>query len=383
MRMLHLHSGNLFGGVETMLLTIARDGRRAGRLEHEFALAFEGRLAAELRAAGAPVFHLGEVRARNPLSVRRARRHLAELLAGRHYDAAACHMAWAQALFGAVTQRAGIAEIFWMHDAAAGRHWVERWAARSPPDFAICNSRYTAATLGHLFPRTPSQVLHCPLARAPARLSAAARAAIRAELGTASDAIVIVQTSRMEPWKGHRMHLEALARIADLPGWVCWQAGGAQRPREREYLASLERLARELGIGDRVKFLGQRDDVARLLGAADLHCQPNAGAEPFGIVFIEALGAGLPVVSVALGGALEIIDDSCGILVAPGDTAALAAALRRLITDGGERARLGAAGPARAAQLCDTATQMARLEAVILGLTGGADHADMAGEARV
>ncbi|MBF6559872.1 MAG: glycosyltransferase [Candidatus Binataceae bacterium] len=383
MRLLHLHSGNLFGGVETMLLTIAREGRRTGRLAHEFALAFDGRLAAELRAAGAPVYHLGEVRARNPMSVRRARRHLAEFLASRPYDAAICHMAWAQALFGAVARRAGIAEIFWMHDAAAGRHWVERWAALSPPDFAICNSRYTAATLGQIFPRTPSQVLYYPVAPAPARLSAAARAAIRAEFKTPPDAIVIIQTSRMEPWKGHRMHLEALARLADLPGWVCWQAGGGQRPREREYLTSLERMARELGIGDRVRFLGQRTDVARLLGAADVHCQPNAGAEPFGIVFIEALGAGLPVVSVALGGALEIIDESCGILVAPGATAALAEALRRLIIDGAERARLGAAGPARAAQLCDTATQMARLEAAIVGLTGGADQADRAGEARV
>jgi glycosyltransferase involved in cell wall biosynthesis len=361
MRLLHLHSGNLFGGVETMLLTVAQEGLRAHRLEHEFALAFDGQLAAELRAAGAAVYQIGEVRVRHPLSVRRARRRLAELLGARRYDAVVCHMAWAQAIFAATVRHAGVPEIFWMHDAAAGRHWVERWAALSLPDLAICNSRYTAETLKQIYPQAPARVVHCPVAIAPAGLTARSRGALRAEFDTASDAIVIIQASRMQPWKGHRGHLEALARLRHLPGWVCWQVGGAQRPREREYLTSLTRMARDLGIAERVRFLGQRVDIARLLGAADIHCQPNLQPEPFGIAFIEALGAGLPVVTTAHGGALEIVEDDCGVLVPPGDARALAEALLSLITNPALRTRLGAKGPARAAQLCDPATQIERL----------------------
>ena len=121
----------------------------------------------------------------------------------------------------------------------------------------------------------------------------------------------------MEAWKGHRLLLEALGRLRHVPGWVLWVAGGAQRPYEARYLAELEAQATELGIRGRVRFLGQRSDVPRLLRAADIHCQPNLGPEPFGIAFIEALQARLPVVTTAMGGPLEIIDGSCGVLVAP------------------------------------------------------------------
>jgi glycosyltransferase involved in cell wall biosynthesis len=101
-------------------------------------------------------------------------------------------------------------------------------------------------------------------------------------------------------------------------------------------------------------------DVARLLAAADIHCQPNTGPEPFGITFIEALYAGLPVVTTAIGGALEIVDGSCGIMIELNDPAALAEALGRLIEDRELRTRLGAAGPARATALCEPRAQLRR-----------------------
>ena len=135
--------------------------------------------------------------------------------------------------------------------------------------------------------------------------------------------------------------MEALAGLSKTPDWVCWIAGGPQRPHEEEYLAELRRAAARTGIADRVRFLGQRSDVPELLAAADVHCQPNTEPEPFGIAFVEALYAGVPVVATALGGALEIVDGHCGVLVPPHDSAALQAALRRLIADPAERARLG------------------------------------------
>jgi glycosyltransferase involved in cell wall biosynthesis len=187
----------------------------------------------------------------------------------------------------------------------------------------------------------------------------AGREAVRAELKTAPEAVVVIQVSRMEEWKGHRLHLKALARLAGVAGWTCWMVGGAQRPHEIRYLEALRAESAALGIGPRVNFLGQRSDVARLLAAADI--QPNTGPEPFGITFIEALYARLPVVTTSIGGAVEIVDASCGMLVAPDDPAALAGALRGLIEDGELRARLGAAGPARAAALCDPAREMVRL----------------------
>jgi glycosyltransferase involved in cell wall biosynthesis len=155
----------------------------------------------------------------------------------------------------------------------------------------------------------------------------------------------------MESYKGHELHLEALARLTDLDGWRCWIVGGAQRPQEVVYLAKLQRRAAELGLAERVQFLGERRDVAQLLAAADIFCQPNVRGEPFGVVFSEALYAGLPTVASAIGGALEIIDDSCGRLVPANDAAALGEVLRRLIVEPGLRAELGAHGRARAESL--------------------------------
>jgi glycosyltransferase involved in cell wall biosynthesis len=369
MRLLHVHSGNLYGGVETLMLTLAREGYRYPPLRGEFALCYEGRLAEELRTAGAQVHLLGEARTRNPLSLWKARRRLGRALDEGSYDAVVTHMPWAQALFGKTVRNHGTPLVFWMHDAANGRRWLERWAARTGPDLVFCNSRYTASTLKFLYPGSRAEVITYPVASEQLAIKVEDAATIRRELHTPSDATVIIQTSRMEAWKGHELHLQALGDLRDQAGWVLWVAGGAQRPAEERYRAKLERLAAELGITDRVRFLGHRSDVPRLLKVADIYCQPNQGPEPFGIVFVEALAAGLPVVSVAFGGAAEIVDQSCGALVRPGDANALAAVLRKLIIEPRERRRLGEAGPARAGKLCDPATQMNRIENAISMIT--------------
>ena len=166
----------------------------------------------------------------------------------------------------------------------------------------------------------------------------------------------------MEPLKGHRLHLEALARLRDLPAWECWLVGGAQQPSEERYLEEIKTRCVRLTIDRRVRFFGERSDVRRLLSAADIYCQPNTSPDSFGLTFVEGLLAQLPVVTTALGGALEIVDSTCGFLVPPDDPAALAACLRQLIVDPDLRSRLGAAGPGRARDLCDPSKQMARVD---------------------
>ena len=93
--------------------------------------------------------------------------------------------------------------------------------------------------------------------------------------------------------------------------------GGAQRGHEARYLEALRAKAAKLGIGPRVNFLGQRGDIARLLAAADIYCQPNTGPEPFGITFIEGLYAGLPVVTTAMGGRSKLSTAPAGYRLSP------------------------------------------------------------------
>ena len=362
MRVLHIVSGKLFGGVETILVTLARCRSLRPGMEPEFALCFEGALRDELLAANVPLHMIGEVRARNPLSVIRGRRRLRELLSTRRIDVVICHMAWAQAMFGPVARFAGVPLVLWMHGASDRRNWLERWAGMTRPDLAICNSQFTARALRALDPGLPAEVIANPVVAPAVDRSADQVATVRREFDTPGDAIVVAQVSRLEPLKGHRLHLEALGALRGIPGWVCWIVGGPQRPEEVRYADELRAIAERSGIGDRVRFLGQRTDVARLLSAVDIFCQPNIEPEGFGIALVEALYAGLPVVTSALGGAMEIVAESCGVQVAPGDVRALEEALGRLIQNRALRAELGVRGPLRAREICDPAAQMLKLE---------------------
>jgi glycosyltransferase involved in cell wall biosynthesis len=186
---------------------------------------------------------------------------------------------------------------------------------------------------------------------------------MRARLGATDDTAVIVMASRLERWKGH---VELLRALTTLDGnWMMWIAGGAQRPHEQEYEAELRQLSAVPGLADRVRLLGDRSDVGNLLAAADIHCQPNSAPEPFGVAFVEALHAGLPVVTSDAGGAREIVTPECGLLVPAGDIEALRSALAELVCNRERRAQLGAAGPRRARELCDPERQVALLESAL------------------
>ena len=114
-----------------------------------------------------------------------------------------------------------------------------------------------------------------------------------------------------------------------------------------------------------IKFLGERTDVPRLMAAADVYCQPNTAPEPFGIAFVEALAAGVPIVTTAFGRAIEIVDERCGILVDGPSPDLVAEALQRLIDSPALRASLGAAGPSRAFQVSDPRARLTEVHDLI------------------
>ena len=366
MRVLYLQAGNLYGGVESTLVTLARERQVCPEMEPSFAVCFEGRLKKELTETGVPVSILGEVRIRQPLSVWRARRALKRLLQRERFDVVLVTSAWAQAIFGPVVKAAGLPLVYWFHEPMRGRHWLERWARLTMPALALCNSQFTSSTIHKMYPTLKTKVFYNPVCHPEApRLSRSERAAIRAELKTPEEVVVIIQLSRMVELKGHAQHLEALSRLNDLPGWVCWIAGAGQQPREVRYLEELKSRAAGLGLNHRVLFTGERACMQKLLASADIYCQPNRGPESFGNVFVEALSFGLPVVTTNIGGAKEIVNSTCGILVPPGQPDILAESLRQLIQDENLRAQLGAAGPIRSEELCEVTRQLKQLASIL------------------
>ena len=164
-------------------------------------------------------------------------------------------------------------------------------------------------------------------------------ARVRAELAV-GDAHVVLVPARLHPEKGHSHLFRALPALRSrLDRRLVVLLAGAG-PFEAAYRDEVRRL----GCGEMVRFLGFRRDITDLMCAGDLVVVPSV-AEAFGLVLAEALYLGRAVVATRVGGIPEIVDDGVdGILVPPGDRAALADAIGRLLDHPEERERLAGAG---------------------------------------
>ena len=166
---------------------------------------------------------------------------------------------------------------------------------------------------------------------APAIPAMPTRDELRAELGLDGD--VLVFAGRLGPQKAVGVLLEALGRVSDVTLVIA--GDGPER-------AALERRVAELGLDARVRFLGSvpRETVLRLFRAADASVLPSAW-ENFPHTVVEALAVGCPVIATAVGGVPEVVrDGENGLLVPPGDSAALADAIERFFGDASLRERL-------------------------------------------
>jgi glycosyltransferase involved in cell wall biosynthesis len=164
--------------------------------------------------------------------------------------------------------------------------------------------------------------------------------------GAADGELKLVTVAHLQARKHHDVVLRALARLdsASRPRYLVIGDGECREP--------LRKLAAHLGLADRVTFLGQlpNDQAVAQVAACDLFVMPGV-EEPFGVAFVEAMGAGVPVIgSRGEGGPEDIAAAGEGmLLVAPGDVSELAAELQRLSGDRAELRRLGAAARATAA----------------------------------
>ncbi|CCE11267.1 putative glycosyltransferase, group 1 [Bradyrhizobium sp. STM 3843] len=173
------------------------------------------------------------------------------------------------------------------------------------------------------------------------------RSELRQRFGLPAGPLVGV-FSRLAPWKGQHVLLEALARLPDVG---CIIVGDALFG-EQDYAARLRAMADELGLVDRVHFLGHRSDVPSLMQAVDVMVHPSIDPEPFGRTLVEAMLSGVPVIATDAGAAPDILERGrAGTLIPPGDPRALAAAITSVLTT-----------PEQVATQIDYAAQRARAE---------------------
>jgi glycosyltransferase involved in cell wall biosynthesis len=164
---------------------------------------------------------------------------------------------------------------------------------------------------------------------------------LRRELGCPPGAPLVGSVGRQAKIKRYQDLIAAVARLP-RPDVVCLLVGdGPEAP-------ALAAAARQAGVGERVRFLGWRDDIPRIVAALSVFILPSAN-EGMGRVLVEAMAAGVPVIGTRVGGIPSVIaDGECGLLVEPGDVAGLSGAIGKLLADGPLAARMGAAGRRRA-----------------------------------
>jgi glycosyltransferase involved in cell wall biosynthesis len=161
----------------------------------------------------------------------------------------------------------------------------------------------------------------------------------------ASGPLRVGLVGRIAPWKGQDVFLAAAARVLRTHPHTEFVLAGSALFGEEEFERELRLLAEGEELRGHVRFLGFHDDIHAVFCSLDVAVHASTQAEPYGNVVLEAMAAGKPIVAAGAGGVLEIVEDGeTGVLVPPGDAAALAGALERLLSDPAERERLGANG---------------------------------------
>ena len=239
---------------------------------------------------------------------------------------------------------------------------VANWSASR----VVANSRATAdAFVAAGGKASLVTVVHNGIDAAPFdALAPDTRSAVRSELGIPDDVFLVGCFSRLHPWKGQTVLLDAVARMPDVHALV---VGGALFSGEAPYEAELRGRAQLPALAGRVHMRGARDDVPRLLAACDVVVHASVLAEPFGRVIVEAMLAGRPVVATRAGGVPEVVcDGETGVLVPPGDARALRDALDALRRDPARVAALARRGADHARASFSRETMLAGVHRVIL-----------------
>jgi N-acetyl-alpha-D-glucosaminyl L-malate synthase BshA len=171
---------------------------------------------------------------------------------------------------------------------------------------------------------------------------ASLRTRVRAELAIAADTPVVLQVARFHTVKDHATAVRAFAVARQqVPGALLLLVGDGDKRDE------IESLAKELGIGGAVRFLGVRKDIPRLMAASDAFMLSSV-SEGVSVTLLEAMGCELPIATTNVGGNGEVvIDGDNGLLSPRGDAPSLGTNLTRLLTTPSMRQQMGAAGRAR------------------------------------
>ncbi len=335
MKILYVITRAVPGGAQVHVLELLR--RFRGRFEPILATGGEGFLTEAARDLGISVFVLPNlVRPINPIKDVQAVRELVKLIRTHKCDLVHAHSSKAGVLGRLAAQLAGVPSIYTDHGwaFAARLSWYlkllsipSEWLAAHWCRKIITNSKYDLGLALRYRIASPSKLVqvYYGIPDTPHRANPGK-----------TDEVCIGMVARFNPQKNQNLLLHALSEVK-LPFKLILVGDGPN-------LSQAQETARKLGLAERVEFLGSRQDVDKILSQVHISVL-STHWESFGLVSVEAMRSGLPVVSSDVGGVREVVvEGETGFLVPLDDVKAMRERLTQLIADAELRVRMGQAG---------------------------------------
>lgn len=368
------------GGAESTLFTL---WQRLDRASVEASVFFlrDGPFVKEVRQLGLPVWVEPIPRLMAPISYARAVAAIRRAALEVRADAVVSSLGYAH-LFGGVAARlAGLRAVWWDHALATRGQWLDRWVATFPTDLVITDSVRAMEAHRQMYPECKTRVVHPGLDLSEWRAaSRTVSGTLLTELGLSPGSLVITCVGRLEAGKGQDLLIRAAAEIVpSFPAMRILLVGGPAGNGTSSFAGDLRRMTGELGLSNHVTFVGATREIKRILEATDVFVHPARYPESFGVAVLEAMASGKPIVATRVGGPEEILGESgAGIVVDPGDSRALAGAIRALVESDRLRADMGRRASLRAESF-EAGRMVAAFDRALddlFGRRGNATHAD-------
>jgi glycosyltransferase involved in cell wall biosynthesis len=334
------------GGAELMLKQFAR---HPSPIKRHIVFLEDGPLVAECRTPTTSTSVVDARRLRNIVQYTRTVRAIAQRARSFQADAILGWMSKGHLYGGMAALLAGRPAFWFQLGLPADIHWMDRLAALIPSVTILTCSQAGAQMQEALWPHRETAVVHpgTDLDQfSPDRLPD--RQTVRAALDLPAKAPVITLVGRLQRWKGIHVFIESMVHVIERYPDARGVIVGGEHALEPDYRSYLERLIRRLNLDHVVRMVGFQSNVPEWMHAADVVVHAS-DREPFGIVVIEAMALGKPVVATDTGGPPEIITSGkTGRLTPFGNAEALSDGILKYLDDPETARDIGAAGQRRA-----------------------------------
>jgi glycosyltransferase involved in cell wall biosynthesis len=336
------------GGAELALLHLLRHWRNA---DAEWIVIFleDGPMVAEVQSFGLEAYVVPAGRLRQAHRFISTVYQISTIAKQCKLDVLLGWMAKAHLYGSFAAKLSGIPALWYQHGVPSGTSWEDNIATRLPAQGIFACSKTAIEAQNKLLPIRPNRIVYpCVDLEKFDALTLETPDQLKAKLNLPAHCRVIGIVGRLQRWKGMHVVIEAMPQILQQHSDVHCVIVGGEHSLEADYLPAVEAQIQTLGVAKQVTITGFQTNIPEWMQAIDImvHASDN---EPFGLVIIEAMALGKPLVASASGGPTEIVTPEVDGLLTPfGDSQALANAIGRYFEDPDLAQRLGKAAQVRA-----------------------------------